>query len=268
MKLLVVGAGYVGEALLKTLQDKPYEIFITTTKENRIPLLTPYGKPLLLVDFTKDLKELINACDGMVILVAPGPSQSYEETYLKTATRISSILENRQTPFYLLYTSSTSVCEGIESKWVTEDMALFPKSENAKILLETERYYLNCNASTCILRLGGIYGPKRDLIDRARRMSGKTMPGTGLEATNHIHVEDIVAAICFCLEKALTGIYHLVNDDHTTRKELYSSLCTSTGLPPPLWNSKIHLGSYKVSNEKIKKAGFIFKHPYLNCESQ
>lgn len=259
-----MGAGYVGMALLNYLQNQSHEIFITTTQENRVEDLKQYGQQVLVLPSSenKDLKKLIDSCDGMIILVAPKNSQNYEETYLHTAKTISSALRDRSTPFYLLYTSSTSVCEGLE-EWVTEEMVLHPKSENAKILLETERQYLNCGAVTCILRLGGIYGPERELIERAKRFSGKELAGTGNEPTNHIHLDDIVSAIGFCLDHALKGIYHLVNDDHRTRKELYSDLCQFIDLPGPIWNPNLPLerkGGYQVSNNKIKNAGFIFKH--------
>jgi len=87
------------------------------------------------------------------------------------------------------------------------------------------------------------------------------MPGAGNEPTNNIHLDDIVAAIAFCLDHSLKGIYHLVDDDHPIRKELYSSLCQLINLPSPVWNldpSETTKG-YKVSNQKIKEEGFRFK---------
>lgn len=260
MKLLVIGAGYVGKELLKHLQ--PHEISIATTRKERLDELGCYGHSVLLPKEDKAFKELIHSCNGMIILVAAKNLQSYEEVYLQTAKRISSALKDRQPPFYLLYTSSTSVCEG-QNGWVTEDRVLCPKSEHTKILLETERSYLNCNASTCILRLGGIYGPKREFLDRAKRFSGQKMLSSGEEFTNHIHLEDIVAAILFCLNHSLTGIYHLVNDDHTSRRELYSPLCQLADIPSPLWNEDSPKNNYKVCNQKIKSMGFTFKHPKI-----
>lgn len=263
MKLLVIGAGYVGEKLLKYLQTQKYKLVITTTRKERVDTLSCYGHSVLLPREDKVLKELIDSCDGTIILVAPKSLQSYEEVYLQTAKRVFLALKDRQTPFYLLYTSSTSVCEGQKNEWVTEDMELYPKSENAKILLETECCYLSCNASTCILRLGGIYGPKRELLDRIKRFSGKTMLSTGEEPTNHIHLEDIIAAVLFCLDRSLKGIYHLVNDDHISRRELYSHLCQLAGIPCPIWGKDLPKSSYKVCNQKIKSMGFTFKNPKI-----
>ncbi|QZA58588.1 Protein YeeZ [Candidatus Rhabdochlamydia porcellionis] len=258
-----MGAGYVGEKLLRHLQAQKHQLSITTTRKERVGPLSCYGQSVLLPREDKAFKELLDSCDGIIILVAPKNLQSYEEVYLQTAKKIFFALKNRKKPFYLLYTSSTSVCEGQKNEWVTEDMELYPKSESAKILLEAEYYYLSCNASACILRLGGIYGPKRELLDRVKRFSGKTMPSTGEEPTNHIHLEDIIAAVLFCLNHSLKGIYHLVNDDHTSRKKLYSHLCQLAGIPCPIWGKDLPKSSYKVCNQKIKSMGFTFKHPKI-----
>jgi nucleoside-diphosphate-sugar epimerase len=218
---------------------------------------------LLQQDGKDDLEKYIEECDALVVLVAPQNSHSYEEVYLNTAKRISASLKGRKRPLHLLYTSSTSVCEGAGNDLVTEMTPLNPPSVNAKILLETEQVYLQTNANSCILRLGGIYGPNRELADRARRFSGLEMPDNGDKPTNSIHLEDIVTAILFSLENSLVGIYHLVNDDHRSRRELYDSLCASIGIPGPLWNSRPPQDGgrgYIVSNQKIKDSGFVFKH--------
>ncbi len=267
MKLLVMGAGYIGTAFLKRLSGKDYGIITTTTQKDKIPLLKEISHEVFFLEATREeeFKVILNSCDGIVIMVAPKPGHSYEDTYLNTALRIEKALQDRKTPISLLYTSSTSVYEG-HAEWVSEETILHPTSPHANILMEAENIYLHSRAQTCILRLGGIYGPQRGLLERARRFSGQTLPGTGNEPTNHIHVDDAASALLFCLENRLRGVYNLVNDDHPTRKDLYSEICQSHALPTPVWNTElpaIRLGGYKVSNQKIKAAGFNFCHPLL-----
>lgn len=269
MKLFVLGAGYVGKALLSSLKSSDYELYTSTTKEEKVEELKAYAHHVSVLK-GKDkekLKEILDKCDGVIILVAPKNGANYRETYFETAQHLSSLLEKRERPFYLLYTSSTSVYENIEGKEVTETTILHPQSENARVLVETEELYLNCsnkNITSCILRLGGIYGPQREIEKRAHHLSGKEMEGTGEESTNHIHLEDIVSAIQFCISHRLKGIYNLVNNDHPTREKLYSTLCDALGLPLPTWNPDFpSVKKYVVSNEKIAHAGFRFKHSYL-----
>jgi nucleoside-diphosphate-sugar epimerase len=264
MKLLVMGAGYVGMALLSHLQHQNHEVFITTTDEKKVETLKAYGNDVLVLNPHQEhlFQEWIDRSDAIIVMIAPKNSQNYKASYLDTAQKISQALEHRKRPLHLIYTSSTSVYEGLTNESVTEDLSLHPSSENPNILLETEKCYMGAKAKSCILRLGGIYGPERTLENRTRYISGKEMDGTGEELTNHIHQEDIVRAILFCLENSLTGIYNLVNDEHPKRKTLYSDLCHAMNIPPPTWSLiSSKKSGYLVSNQKIKDAGFIFFQP-------
>lgn len=279
MKVAVIGAGYVGMAVITRLRSLGHELYITTTSKERRAELAPYAKQLLLLDEVVSLKgdralyEFLAPCSAVIISVAPKRSGdrevSYENTYLALAKQICRIIERRectsQAPLQVLYTSSTSVCQRLDQSVVTEDDEVQPDSDNAKALFETERCYLGINsasnATACVLRLGGIYGPGRTLVDRARQFSGKLMSGTGNEPTNHSYLLDIVEAILFCIDRSLTGVYHVVGDAHPTRKQLYTSLCQSLNIVPPVWGVHPDIssrGGYIVCNKKIKEAGFVF----------
>lgn len=272
MFFYVLGTGYLGKALLIEGLGPEYHFLASTTSPEKIPDLTPLAKKVFLLKSSDVcfLKNIIEDSDAMGIFIAPHKGTTYEETYLNTAKIISTILEKRTRPFYLIYTSSTAVYKEAQELIVTENTTVNPKDPKAKILLETENTYLhikNTNITTCILRLGGIYGPDRTLETRAKNLSGKDLPGNGLEPTNHIHLEDITRAISFCTQKRLKGIFNLVNDNHVSRKELYSNLCKSLHIEPPNWSEDLptesgHGCAKIVSNQKIKNIGFTFKHLY------
>ena len=190
MKLILMGAGDLGMALLQFLQQGSDEIYVTTTDPNKVATLRNYATDVLLLhpDDNTALRDLIDTRDAMVIIGARKGSQSYEETYLNTAKRIAKSLQHRTKPFHIIYTSSTSVYEGTESEWATEDLPLNPTAENSKILLATEELLLK-SANTCILRLGGIHGPKRELESRAHYFSDKELPGSGNKPINHSHLK-------------------------------------------------------------------------------
>lgn len=256
MKILLIGVGYVGMALLSSLPKDSHIITTTTTTKEKIPLLqTLSNKVILLGEEEKEFCKAANEADAIIVLVAPSNNRNYEETYLSTAKKIIRAIKDNADP-YIVYSSSTSVYEGLSGE-VTEDLPL-----NSSLLLETENILLG-HAKCCVLRLGGIYGPGRELYQRARKLSGKQLPGTGEEPTNHIHQEDIVRAIQFCLDKQLTGVYNLVNDDHRSRREIYDSLCHDLHLPPPTWTNS-NKGSYIVSNKKIISNEFHILHNYCD----
>lgn len=254
--ILVIGAGYVGIPLIKCLREQGFRVNTTTTTPGRIETLKSIADEVVVLDPNHliPLKSGIDWCDALVVLVAPHKGASYEETYLKTARDIHECIQERNRPLHIVYTGSTSVYEGVDAEWGTEELILSPPSEKGQILLETEKTFLNSGFDTCILRLGGIFGPGRDLSSRTHYFSGKKHESTGEEWTNHIHLEDIIKVIAFVLKNRLTGIYNVVNDDHPTRKELYGETCKKLGIPKPLWNdqSQCLYRGYKVSNQKIK----------------
>lgn len=265
MKIALMGAGYVGMEFLKDLNQEIE--FITTTTSSRVDFLRPYCKKVVVLGTNADrpLRDLVHKSDVLVILVAPKNSSEYENTYLQTAKNINLLSRGRNKPLRMVYTSSTAVYEQNQQGWVTEESVLSPTSIHANLLIETEKQYLADNPETCILRLGGIYGPNRELEKRAVRLSSKEMHGTGNEATNHIHLKDIVNALKFCIKNELKGIYNLVNDAHPSRNILYNTLCKEIDIPPPIWSlSDEKIRGYKVANKKIKNTGFIFTHTSLD----
>ena len=193
MHFLILGTGYVGKALLK----EPFcEFTATTTSKQKTPGIKALGASPLLLQGEQITEETLSSFDGIIVLVAPkeGSLDSYKKTYIGTAKAIKQSLKKRDKPFYLLQASSTGV---------------HASTEKGKILQEAEDLYKSASSSfvkVCILRLGGIYGPERDLLTRAKILSGKTLPGSGDTPTNHIHLDDIVRAIAFALKKDLLAL--------------------------------------------------------------
>ena len=117
--------------------------------------------------------------------------------------------------------------------------------------------------SVCVLRLGGIYGPGRELLKIFRRRSGTTMDGDGKDPSNWVHLDDIVGAIDFARTHRLNGIYNLVQDTILSRRDLLDCLFQTYDLPGVEWNPQVAGGrshSVKVSNQKLKDAGYSFIH--------
>lgn len=272
MRILVLGAGYVGLEVAKEFsKNSENEVLASTTTLDKVSQLQTFcSQAFVLHSSDHDyLKEIIATCDAIGIFVAPSKGSNYSDTYLSTAQAVKKALENRDRPLYLLYTSSTGVYEELTHTGATENLSLTGGSEHSKILLKSEEIYLSCQnefVTTCILRLGGIYGPNRTLEQRAIKFSGQQLPMSGNTFTNHIEQKDIIRAVKFCFDRSLAGIYNLVNDDHPTRQELYDSICSYNKIPLPIWKPDSQQG-YKVANDKIKIAGFSDFSPlnnYLN----
>lgn len=270
MRLFILGAGYIGLAILTHWKNKNDSLWASTTNPEKISILEDSAERAFLLkgNDKEQLTAILKECDGLIICVAPGSGANYRQTYLETAQTIAEVLKTRKKPFYLLYTSSTSVYGNHAGKVVNEESERLVCSENGKILCETEDVYLSIASSAvtvCIMRLAGIYGPGRTLENRVRAMSGRTI-SMGNDVTNHIHRDDIVNAIEYAFQYSLKGIYNLANEDHRPRKIIYDDFCQKMGIPPPQWDVTMiseHGSNCEVSNKKILGKNFTFRHPFL-----
>ncbi len=207
--------------------------------------------------------------DVVLLSVGGKGRDSYEETYIKTAETIVPILQQIPTIRQLIYTASYSVYGDRNSAWVDEETPTAPSNPNGEILNKAEEILLSANSDRlgiCILRLGGIYGEGRELVKIFNRSFGGTRAGNGEDTTNWIHVDDIVGGIEFARQQQLQGIYNLVDDAHLSIRELIDNLCTKYKKPQVTWDAsqpKSRRYNVKVSNEKIKQAGYKLIHPQM-----
>lgn len=265
MKIGIIGCGYVGQAAaLQWKKTAGHEISATTRSVEKMSHLQTIVDHVYLLNASHPLQTFIEQQEVLLIAVAPGGTSDYIATYLETAKSVAEAVERAPHLQQIIYTSSTSVYGDHQGAWVNEMTPLIPANENGWILAETEKILLGCASEcrkACVFRLGEIYGPGREIAQRLRRMQGRVFAGMGEAYTNLIHLEEIVRASDFALTHRLSGLYNLCEDYHLPRRELYDKLCREEGLPAIQWDpSQVnpHAGNKRVSNEKLKEAGFDF----------
>ncbi|MEL6551942.1 MAG: SDR family oxidoreductase [Cyanobacteria bacterium J06621_11] len=267
MKAAIIGCGYVGMAIAQYWRAKGIDVLATTTREKRVEELSALADSVKVLTGTdtEQLKEALSDRQVVLLSVASKRGASYADTYLNTARTIAQVLP--QTPVeQLIYTSSCSVYGDHQGAWVTELMPPIPATDNGKIIEKTEAALISAitpQQKVCILRLGGIYGPGRTLKKIYSRAAGTTRPGKGEEATNWVHLNDIVEGIDWAREKQLAGIYNLVQEEVPTVRELIGRVCDRHHLTPVKWdeNQPSTRKNVRVSNAKIKGTGYQFVHP-------
>ncbi|MBD1860451.1 NAD-dependent epimerase/dehydratase family protein [Trichocoleus desertorum] len=271
MKVAIIGCGYVGMATARHWQQVGWTVTATTTSVPRLSELEAIADHAVLAQGNDETSLAEALTDQQVVLLSVGARSpnSYEETYLHTAKTLTKVLAQTPSVQQLIYTGSYAVYGDQQGNWVDETSPVKPANRNGEILAETEQVLLNAANSqlkVCVLRLGGIYGPGRELQRIFGRAAGTTRPGTGAEPSNWIHLDDIVGAIAFAQEHQLQGVYNLVQEVTLTSRELIEQVCQRYNLAPVNWDeSQPSARSYnaKVSNQKLKTAGYQFIHPEL-----
>jgi len=272
MNVAIIGCGYVGHPLARLWnQELGFCVTATTTNPEKIPHLETVAQKVFVVrgDESKDLESVLENQEVVLLSVGAKGRNSYEETYLHTAKNLVSLLQINPSVKQVIYTGSYSVYGDKNGELVDESTPLSPANLNGQILAETEQVLLSAsreNLKVCILRLGGIYGPGRELVKIFSNAPGSTRPGNGEDITNWIHLDDIVAAIEFVRKHQLAGVYNLVDDAHLTSRTLLDKVFETHSLSLVSWDASQKSNrpyNAKVSNEKIKQAGYQLIHPQM-----
>ncbi len=277
MNIAIIGCGYVGTAVATHWHgDCGHYITATTTTKERVTELEQVAQQVVVMrgEDKSALQAVIQNQDAILLSIAPTgrrpvDPQIYKETYLDTAKNLVWALQYAPSVKQLIYTGSYSVYGNTDGAWVDEESLVTPGNKKSEVLHDTEQVLLQAtreNLRVCLLRLGGIYGPERKLVKIFGRLAGTTFAGDGEYFTNWVHLDDIVSAIAFILLSRLEGIYNLVDDVPWITRHLVERVCEVHGLPPVSWDaspSNLRSGSVRVSNHKIKAAGYQFIHPAL-----
>jgi nucleoside-diphosphate-sugar epimerase len=275
MNIAIIGCGYVGYAVAQYWQQKTaFTITVTTTTPERVPALEETAQRVVVVkgNHSEGLKAVLQNQDVVLLSVGSKGVNTYEETYLHTAKTLVSVLKQCPCVKQLIYTSTCSVYGNHNGAIVDEETTVIPSTSNGQILIETENLLLqasNEQLRVCLLRLGGIYGVGRELVKIYSRVAGTIRPGNGNEPANWIHRDDIVAVIDFVCKHRLQGIYNVVDDANLTNREVIDRVCETHNLPKVTWDSSQEskrLYNAKVSNKKIKDAGYQLIHPQMIFE--
>jgi nucleoside-diphosphate-sugar epimerase len=268
-KAAILGCGYVGTAVARRWSAQGISVTATTTTPDRVNDLQAIADRVQVVNGSNrsEVADLLQQPAVLLIAVAGGRKFGYEAVYLNTAKTVVSVLDQAPNLRQIIYTSSFSVYGDHQGQWVTEADPVNPITDNTKILAETEQILLaaaTADCQVCVLRLGGIYGPNRELHHIYRRAAGSSRPGTGNEGSNWIHLDDIVGAIDLARASSLNGIYNVVQDEILTSQELIDRVCQAHNMAPVTWDptrpsERPH--NVRVANQKLKAAGFQFTHP-------
>lgn len=267
---VILGCGYVGKAVAQRWRTT-LPVTATTTTLARLSELEAIADQAVLLNGTDEVavRSLLQNQDILLLSVGAPSGDAYEQTYLQTAKTLVNALRQSPTVKQVIYTGSYAVYGDQQGAWVDETSAIAPANRNGEILAETEQVLLSAASDSlkvCVFRLGGIYGPGRELVKIFRRAAGTTRPGSGEDAANWVHLDDIVGAIDFARQQQLDGVYNLVGDVPITTRELLDRVCTQNNLPPVSWDASIPSTrpyNARVSNQKLRAAGYQFIHPEI-----
>ena len=233
MTVSILGCGWYGSELAKSLVKKWIKVKGSTTSATKLPLFAESGIEPYLIDLSPD-KEVIDPtffeCDVLWISIPPKARAGNGAEYLVKIERLIAIIKEQKIKQVVLI-SSTGVY-GDSNTEVTELDEPNPDSESGKILFAAENLLkAETEFTTTIIRFAGLIGPGRD---PGRFFAGKTDIPNGDAPVNLIHLTDCIGISLAILDKQAFGYtYNAVSPLHPTRADFYTGAASRSGLEAP-----------------------------------
>jgi len=242
----ILGCGWYGLALAKSLLEKDYHIKGSTTSIEKLNSLKELGIESYQVDFsTGDAiynPEFFHS-DILFIAIPPKRKSGEANYYPQKIEAICKAATNGRVK-YLILISSTGVYGNTGQEFNELDLP-HPSSESGKALLLAENIALaQTGFSTTILRFGGLFGPGRN---PGRFLKGKKAIPNGLAPVNMIHLNDCLGISHTILEQNAFGrIYNACSPQHPSRIDFYTPFAINANEIPP--DFILELTEWKIIN--------------------
>jgi len=261
-KVGVLGCGWLGLPLAKTLVDDRLTVYGTTTSPSKMDSLRkaniiPFTIVLTEHGIEGNIKEFLDELDLLIINVPPRLRSAPRESYVERMLHLHGEIKN--SPLRkIIFISSTSVY-GNNEGLITEDSPAQPNTESGKQLLVSENIFLkDGELNTSIIRFAGLIGPKRHPITS---LAGKTNLTNGDDAVNLIHLNDCIGIIKTVIHgnyknQILNGVFPY----HPKKKEYYTSEAAKRGLLAPIYTKNLDKIGNKIIESKclnVKKYQYI-----------
>jgi nucleoside-diphosphate-sugar epimerase len=227
----IVGCGYTGRRLAERLRNSGAHVRGFATSAASLQQIAALGVDALQLDLDASMSPI--DFTGHLVYYSVPPARNDGDA------RLVRFLESLGgAPKRLVYLSTTGVYGDQAGATVNEDTAPAPRTERAirRMAAETalRGWADSHDASWCILRIAGIYGPGRLPLERLRRGVPSLLPQDATPG-NRIHVTDLVTA-CVAAGFAAAAdrrIYNVTDGSDHTVTDYLQRVARLARLPSP-----------------------------------
>lgn len=264
-KISILGCGWLGLPLAKSLLSKGYEVKGSTTSESKLGLLknagiSPFQIQLEADQIIGNMEEFLKETDVLVIDIPPGlrreTSTSNEMTFVNKVKTLIPFIEKSGAQ-KVIFVSSTSVYgDSFPIVEITEETQPNPDTESGKQLVIAETLLQsNPNFKTTVIRFGGLLGEDRHPV---KFLAGRTNVENPDAPVNMIQREDCIGVIEKALEFARNDkwewnqTFNAVAPQHPTRKNYYHKKADILNLPLPTFAENSESKGKMISSKKVE----------------
>ena len=257
----ILGCGWLGLHLSQHLIRANYTVKGSTTSLAKLEELRSKGIDPYLVNLQapndEDLNAFLQHIEVLVITIPPirgEESSLYQESFL----RLIPYLKQNQVEKVIMM-SSVSVYAPSENP-LTEASTAYSNDPTSKQILAAEDVLLStAGLTSCILRLGGLFGPDRKPV---RYIVNRDVLDNPDMPINMIHLNDIIQYTMALLTQGFSphSIYNLVSPHYENRLDYYAREAKELALVlPPLGENDPKTYRKIEGNKIVRQTGI----PYL-----
>ena len=274
-KIAILGCGWLGLPLAKSLLSKGYEIKGSTTSESKLNVLknagiSPFQIQLEAHQIIGTIEDFLKETNVLVIDIPPGLRKvilSSDEMSFVNKVKILIPFIEKSGIQKVIFVSSTSVYgDGFPIVEITEDTKPNPDTESGKQLVIAETLLQsNSHFKTTVIRFGGLLGDDRHPI---KFLAGRTNVENPDAPVNMIEREDCIGIIEKILKYSETSEQHdnwgetfnAVAPQHPTRKAYYHKKAEIFNLPLPTFAEDTESKGKIISSNKVETIlGYSFQ---------
>ena len=254
-QISILGCGWLGLPLAKSLISKGFSVKGSTTSLEKISILENHGIQAYRIEISEseikgEIDLFLQNSEILIIDIPPKlRSVSSENFVSKIQTLIPFIKKSNIKK--VIFISSTSVYADDPSTAlrVTELVKPNPNTESGKQLVKAETLLQNnSNFKTTIIRFGGLIGEERHPV---YHLAGKQNLQNPDAPINLIHQIDCIGIIEKIIEQnCWNETFNAVAPFHPSRKEYYTQKAIELELPLPEFSAeKNSIGKTILSNK-------------------
>ena len=265
-KISILGCGWLGLPLAKSLINKGFSVKGSTTTEAKLAVLESANIKAHSIRLTENevignLKAFLSESEILIIDIPPKLRGDGAENFVSKITTLIPFIA--QSPVnHVVFISSTSVYAD-DNSIVTENSQPEPNTESGRQLLATEKLLqANTNFKTTVIRFGGLIGENRHPI---HFLAGRKNLENPEAPINLIHQDDCIGIIEAVIAQKTKGeVFNAVAPYHPTRKDYYIQIAIAFNLALPKFDeSKSSLGKTILSDKIEGVLNYEFQNKIL-----
>ena len=237
MKIIIFGYGSLGKVLADHAISNNFSTLIVSRKQINHDALTF----ITIEKFNSLVKNLSNYC-----LISTIPPNEQQEDFVLRNINSHALTKAKK----IIYISSTSVYQEGD---VNENTKANPKISRGKIRLKIENHWRKVSKSSIIIRSGGIYSKKNNLITNFLKGNHQVIFKKN-HFTNRIHIDDLVGIVFQTIQSNLTPeIINAVDECFIDTFQTLEQISKKFNLPKPIKIDYTNISSSKKSFYEVSK---------------